>query len=49
MADSFCGMINPGIEPVPQHEIFDVTAMLYARAQSVSELSRLVQLAEMVA
>lgn len=49
MARAFREMIRTGIETVPHEEILAVTAMIYAGAKSLTEKSRLVSLAEVLA
>lgn len=49
MARAFREMVRTGVEPVPHQEILEVTAMIYAGAKSLTEKSRLVSLAEVLA
>ncbi len=48
MARAFREMVRTRVEPVPQQQILEVTAMLYAGAKSLREKSRLVPLVEVL-
>ncbi len=48
MAATFRQMLRTGQEPVPHQEILEVTAVVHAGAKSLTEKSRLVQLAEVL-
>ena len=41
-------MVETRVEPVPQQEILEVTAVIAAAAKSLNERSRLVDLAEVL-
>ena len=46
---TFRQMLLTGKEPVPHHEILEVTAIVHAAAQSLQQDSRLIKLAELLA
>ena len=48
MAQVFLKMVETRVEPVPQQEILEVTAVIAAAAKSLNERSRLVDLAEVL-
>ena len=48
MAATFREMIRTGVEPIPHEEILAVTAIVRAAAKSLTEKSRLVELAEVL-
>jgi predicted dehydrogenase len=48
LANTFRQMVRTGVEPVPHQEILEVTAIIHAGVKSLSERSRLVELAEVM-
>jgi len=48
MAQVFLKMVETRVEPLPQQEILEVTAVIAAAAKSLNERSRLVDLAEVL-